>query len=103
MDSGIRYVPLGYQQFTTALSSAQSLTVPAGATAAFLVAEGKDVRWRDDGTAPTTTVGMLLAAEPSSGTGAGASLFYTGNLNKIQFIQTASGSILNVSYYKTAG
>jgi hypothetical protein len=96
-------VPLGYQQFTTALSSVQSLTVPAGATAAFLVAEVKDVRWRDDGPDPTSTVGVLLASEPPGNTGVGVPLFYTGNLNKIKFIETASGSILSVSYYKIAG
>lgn len=84
--------PLGYQQITTALATAQSLTVPAGANVAYIVAEAVDVRWRDDGVAPTASVGMVLPA--------GASLTYAASLAAIQFIETAAGSILNVSYYE---
>lgn len=105
MDAGIRFVPLGYQQVTTT-TPAFTLTVPAGANAALLNAEAVDIRWRDDGTAPTTTVGMLLSATPATGGATGAhgnDLFYTGNVSKLQFIQTGAGAILNVSYYKIAG
>lgn len=81
---------LGYQQITS-LSAATNLTVPANATMAVIVVEGQSVRWRDDGTAPTSTVGMPLAV--------GSSLNYDGDLKKVQFIQQASGGILNISYY----
>lgn len=84
--------PLGYQQISTALATAQSLTVPTGANVAYIVAEAVDVRWRDDGVAPTSSVGMVLPA--------GASLTYAASLAAIQFIETAAGSILNVSYYE---
>lgn len=57
---GVRRV-VGHQ-FITSLSSAVALTVPSGATSALIQAETKDIRWRADGTAPTTTVGMLLEA-----------------------------------------
>ncbi len=83
-------VCLGYQQITS-LSSATNLTVPAGASMAVIVVEGQGVRWRDDGTAPTSTVGMPLAV--------GSSMNYDGDMNKVQFIQQASGGILNISYY----
>ena len=83
-------VCLGYQQITS-LSSATNLTVPAGATMAVIVPEGQNVRWRDDGTAPTATVGMPVYV--------GAVLNYDGDLKKVQFIQQASGGILNISYY----
>lgn len=89
---------LGYQQITD-LSSAASLTVPAVdiagnkvmPTRAFIVAEGNSIRWRDDGTAPTASVGMILIQNNV--------LSYDGDLNKIQFIQTGAGAKLNVSYY----
>jgi hypothetical protein len=64
--------PLGYQQILAAtLASAQSLTLPTppdGSGVGYVVIQcqgtaGTDsVRWRDDGTAPTSTVGMQLGA-----------------------------------------
>lgn len=80
----------GYQQITS-LSSAATLTVPAGATCAIIQAETKDVRWRDDGTSPTSSVGMVLTA--------GAEVFYTGALAAFAAIETAASAKLNISYY----
>src|SRR6202035_5361473 len=46
-------VPLGYQQITAAtLVAATGLTVPSGASIAFVSVDTAPVRWRDDGTAP---------------------------------------------------
>ena len=75
----------------SALSPSTVLTVPSGATIAVVQAEGADVRWRDDGTAPTATVGMLLPA--------GAELRYTGALAALRLIQASAGATVNVSYY----
>lgn len=87
--------PRGFQQITS-LSAAASLTVPpAGASLAVFVAETQDVRWRDDGTAPTASVGMLLAK--------GVEFTYQGDLSKIQFIETTTSAKLNVSYYAAVG
>ena len=83
-------VCLGYQQITN-LSSAVGLTIPAGATLALIVPETQNVRWRDDGTDPTSTVGMPVYI--------GASLSYDGDLNRIKFIQEAASAKLNISYY----
>jgi hypothetical protein len=83
-------VCLGYQQITN-LTASTALTVPAGATMALIIPELQGVRWRDDGTAPTATVGMPLAA--------GTSLSYDGDLKAIRFIQQAATGYLNVSYY----
>ena len=84
--------PLGYVQITS-LSAAVGLgTVPDGARIALIHAEAKDVRWRDDGTDPTSTVGMTLVA--------GADFLYTGDFSAIKFIETAASAKLNVSYYK---
>ena len=91
-----RGTPLGYQQITPAASTA--LTVPTvsggaanNASIAVLCAEGQIVRMRDDGTAPTATVGFNLAV--------GVPFIYTGNLFALRVIQSTSGGILNVLYY----
>lgn len=80
----------GYQQITS-LSSASELTVPSGATVALVQAESQSIRWRDDGTSPTTTVGMILAS--------GESLFFTGTLSTFRAIEIAASAKLNVTYY----
>ena len=81
---------LGYQQIGT-VTTAQSLTVPTGATFAIIQAEAQAVRWRDDGTAPTAAIGMTIPA--------GGELRYDGNLRGIQFIEVTASAKLNVSFY----
>jgi len=83
-------VCLGYQQITS-LSASTALTVPSGATLALIVPETQAVRWRDDGTAPSATVGMPLAV--------GVPLMYDGNLQNIKFFEQTASAKLNVSYY----
>lgn len=81
---------LGYQQITS-LSAATGLTVPRGATLAVIIPEAFAVRWRDDGTAPTSAVGMPLAIATV--------LSYDGDLSRVQFIEQSAGAKLNISYY----
>lgn len=90
---------LGYQQITD-LTSTVALTVPTKdpvtglnvkPTIALITPETQGVRWRDDGTNPTGSVGMPLSA--------GVTLQYDGDLNRIRFIEDATGAILNISYY----
>lgn len=81
---------LGYQQITD-LSSSTTLTVPSGSTLAVIQCTAQNVRWRDDGTAPTATVGMQLAP--------GDYFFYTGELSNIRFIEEAASAVLNISYF----
>lgn len=83
--------PLGYQQIVGP-AAATTLTVPAGATIAEVTVEGASVRWRDDGTAPTVSVGMPLAI--------GTFITFTTTLSALQFIQTAATATLDISYYK---
>jgi hypothetical protein len=89
---------MGYQQITS-LSSATNLTIPqttpnglnAKPVFALIVAEGQAVRWRDDGTSPSASVGMPLAV--------GIPLQYDGDLTNIKFIEQVGGAKLNISYY----
>lgn len=89
---------IGYQQITS-LSSATGLTVPTTdknglaqqPTFALIIAETQAVRWRDDGVAPTSTVGMPLAV--------GIPLQYDGDLKNIKFLEQVAGAVLNISYY----
>jgi len=89
---------MGYQQITS-LSSAASLTVPTQdkqgnlkqPTFALIIAETQNVRWRDDGVAPTASVGMVLTA--------GVPLQYDGDLTNIKFIEQTASAKLNISYY----
>ncbi len=82
--------PLGYEQ-VTGLSAVKTLTVPDTARAALIVAETQAVRWRDDGTNPTASVGMPLAVDTP--------YWYTGDLGAIKFIEAVASAKLNVSYY----
>lgn len=82
---------LGYQQITS-LSAATGLTVPAGAAFALISPESQAVRWRDDGTNPTATVGYPLPA--------GAELVCTAaQLSVIKFIEQVASAKLNICYY----
>lgn len=85
--------PEGYEQITS-LAAAASLTPPAGADRAFIQALTQNVRWRDDGTSPTATVGIQLAN--------GEEMWYSGDLTTIEFIEEAASAELNVSYYSVA-
>lgn len=90
---------LGYQQITS-LSAAAGLTVPLKdpatgeqmmPTRVVIIPETQAVRWRDDGTSPTSSVGMPLAV--------GQPLEYDGDMNKIKFIEVTTSAKLNVAYY----
>jgi len=82
--------PLGYQQITS-LSSAVGLTVPRGATVALITPDAQSVRWRDDGTSPTASVGMPLNV--------GETIPYTGYLENLKFIEQVASAKLNIAYY----
>jgi hypothetical protein len=89
---------LGYQQITD-VSGSTALTVPTRdangslqkPVLAIIIAQTQAVRWRDDGVAPSATVGMPLAV--------GVSFIYDGDLTKIRFFEQAASAALNVSYY----
>lgn len=82
--------PVGYQQITSA-STSQALTIPANARWAIIVPESQAVRFRDDGSDPTATVGTPLAV--------GQPLLYTGNLKAFRVIEQTASAKINVSFY----
>lgn len=93
---GLPIVPLGYCQLTsvgaaTKLSSCSG-GIPAGATMAYIEIEAQAARYRDDGVAPTASVGMPIAS--------GGSIFYAGTLSAVQIIEQTSGAKVNVLFYR---
>jgi hypothetical protein len=87
-----KLLPKGYQQLTSA-GAVLTPTVPSGASWALIKTETKAVRWRDDGTNPDGSTGMLLDV--------GDEFWYTGALNKLRLIEDGATSTAKVSiaYY----
>jgi len=81
--------PAEYVQLTD-LGTATGIGA-GGGRVAMIQCLNQNVRWRDDGTDPTTTVGIRLHA--------GATFFYTGNLRSIRFIEETAGAELNINLY----
>jgi hypothetical protein len=85
----------GFQQITS-LSTVKTLTIPAWALGALIQPDTQNVRFRCDGTAPTSTVGMLLVAGQTyyfDVSGADAQ-----GLAALQFIEATASATLNVQY-----
>jgi len=96
--------PCGYQQITS-LSGSTALTVPTAATGSgaasgastqkptrcIIIPETQAIRWRDDGTAPTASVGYPLAV--------GSELKYDGDLAAIRVIEQVASAKINVIYF----
>lgn len=81
----------GFQQVAS-FSTSTGFTPPAGSTVCFIQAEGNSVRFRTDGSAPTATIGQLLAT--------GVLLQETANLAGIKFIPTTGNATLDVDCYR---
>lgn len=95
-DSSIRRTPCGYQQLSSAqLATAQKLTIPTAicpqVTAIVFSVSGASVRYRDDGTSPTTSAGVSYPVSS-------VPYLYEGSIANIQFIGT--GATLDVLFYK---
>jgi len=78
-------------------SSSASLTsggIPTGAQMVFLQAETANVRYRDDGGAPTASIGNLVVA------GAGGQILYGGTFSALRFIAASGSPLLNIAFYR---
>lgn len=80
-------------QTLTLTTTAQALTVPTGATSATLSVTGGAAVYRDDGTAPTATVGLTLPVGLWT---------YVGPLSAVKFILPSgvTGTVVTVAFYK---
>lgn len=81
---------MGYVQLTS-LATAKGAPIANGRVA-LIQALNQNVRWRDDGTNPTSTVGMRLHA--------GEQMFYTGDLRAVKFIEEAASAEINIVAYQ---
>lgn len=87
------YAALASSQMALAVSgTAVSLTPATGATMTQICVETAAVRYRDDGTAPTASLGIPVAA--------GTCFQYSGPLSAVQFIAQSSAATIDVAYYK---
>ena len=86
------YTPLGCFQLTSLATATNLPTPPAGAKLVNLTIESEGVRYRDDGTAPTASIGELL--QP------GGPWPYSGTLTAIQFIQVGASAVIDGCFYK---
>lgn len=93
MQTNFRYdKPLGYFQYS--LSTVQTLaticggSIPAGTAGVLIQSETNGIRWRDDGTDPTASVGYPLAV--------GSELLYQGNVSALHLVSQSGTATVNV-------
>ncbi len=94
LPSGAAMEPLGYIQVALTAGVPYAISPPEGARMVLLKPEGADMRYRDDGVAPTASIGMPVAD--------GESLLYDVKLTQLQITGQAAGCICNLSYYGDA-
>jgi hypothetical protein len=86
--TGVGYIGLAVSSAAVALG-----TLPSGADRAVVIVEGGPVRWRDDGTMPTASVGMPLKD--------GDGMNFDGDLTALRFIRSgATDAVVHISYYR---
>ena len=97
--------PMGYAQYTSVSASTastlntapttgvalSSFTPPNMPRIAVIVAETQGYRYRDDGTAPTSSLGIPVSS--------GVVMVYDGQLETLQMIDQVAGGLINVAYY----
>ena len=88
-------IPNGYEQIAVS-SAVKSLTPPNATTGGIphyaLIRTDQDIRWRDDGTNPSASVGMVLKANEV--------LLYDGKMQTLRLIRVSADATVDVSYYK---
>jgi hypothetical protein len=96
-------VPLGYFQYTLSGGAVTLATITGGtvppvnaanvvATYAVITAETAGFRWRDDGTAPTASVGMPVPA-------GGTLTCDVSDLTTLRVIGQTTATVLNIAFY----
>jgi len=88
---------IGYEKLAVAASAVSLASVPSMATRAYIQCDTAAVRFRYDGSAPTTAEGTLIAENGS------VTLKGEDVLDAVQFIRTTSTSASLKVAYGTAG
>lgn len=83
---------LGFEPIADLSSVVRLPSPPPKAAYALIQAYTKAIRWRDDGTDPTATVGHLIPA--------GKTYRYLGNLLKIRLIEQEASATASVTFYE---
>lgn len=95
MDRSLGYVQSSAVDAATTIASLfPGGVIPSGTQLLLVQPQTQAIRWRDDGTAPTASIGYPLAV--------GAELRYTGQTAKLQVISQTAGAIVNVVAYGTS-
>ena len=95
--SGIKTIPIGYVQIAALGSGAGGSGLPLSsvsgtATICLITCEGSGIRWRDDGVAPTQSIGFPLNS--------GDSLLYGGTLTAFLMIPQSGAPTVDISFYR---
>ena len=78
----------------TATGTAAGFSPPGvGESYCVITVETANVRIRDDGTAPTASIGLLLVA-------GGAPFTYYGDVNAVQQIAVSGSPVFNILFYR---
>ena len=95
MNNSLKVKPMGYEQKTVSTTAVALTAIPAGASRAIVMVEAQPLRYREDGTAPTSSVGVLCVS---------ATRFELESRQAIEgFKAIRSGgtdSVVSVLYYK---
>lgn len=86
--------PLGYQQLAVS-NTAVGFTLPATSRpvrVAIVMVEANPIRYRDDGTNPTATVGTLINPNVSV-------VVCGAAINRFRAIRSGSDAVLSINYY----
>ena len=86
------YASAGASQMALSVGTNTTLTVPAGATLAQICVETANIRYRDDGTAATTSSGIPVSS--------GTCFSYSGPLSALSFTAQSGSPTIDVSYYR---
>ena len=86
------YRSAGASQMGLAVGTNTTLTVPTGATVAEICVETAAVRYRDDGTAATSSLGIPVSV--------GSCFAYSGPLSALSFTAQSGSPTLDISYYR---
>lgn len=93
--NGIPLAPFCQQTITnTAATLASICGIPAGAKYALISVDTANIRYRDDGGAPTATAGIQLASSATT------PYWYTGQLSAMQIIAVSGSPVINVLFYR---